>query len=572
MIKATIECRGAAALLLGALFFCLLPGCGRSSQTASTAGKSAADSPAGEPAVPAAAPAPDPRSAFDTDGLLGGSAAFPEQGFEPLSASQGRPQCAAFSPEGALLASGDSAGDSALALIRDGGEGGRVGTRLKAPVLLLIALHGGKGSCASLCADGRLSGFDASLKELWHRAESPAGAALAALPQDRLAFACAAGDGGSISVINAADGSGAAELPLKSASRGIAYAAGFVLSLENKSLVIYDENDLREAGRCELDSPGRSVAASANGQGGELAAVLEDSGRIESFSLPDMHRMSISASSFDRTLPVAVDRTRAFAARKPAADRPGALVEIDLVSGAAAATYEFAPGDAGSASMGSLNGPLMAFAVDSSSVYALSGARLCIAPRHSASAPAGAGAKDGASRSCLLPELPASGLGVLGGRLCFIGKSGVFYAARSEGSGAGLNEVLAPSAAQSEAMLSMLDKYRAREPGESYLDYDLFVDGLSIDPGRAAFTACRFKAEQSGLGRFVIARASEGTRILLALFSDQGALVDSNFDDYGLSPVFAVPLEKGREYWLVTGRLDDSKDIYCIDLDWKTGQ
>ncbi len=519
---------------------------------------------AGTESSKSGAPAPDPRRAFDTGGALSAAIAPPERGFELLSAHSGRVPAASALGSSCLYSLWENGKNSlCLVSITDGGTAAFHETTLPAAVLsLLPAGEKGDGAIAFL-ADGSLVCFDSSLKELWKKPLDMAGTACSfvSLPLNRFAAAGGTASAGRIRIVNAENGETVSDLALASAPRGIAYAAGFVLSLEGKNIIIYDENDLREAGRCELDSPGRFIAASADMAGIERAAVMEDSGRIETLTLPGCTRLSLSASSFDRTLPPVFDGKIVFAAAAPKAGQPSAVVEIDAETGAAGYTYNYQSGQTAQPGLGLEDGPLSSFWVDSGAVYALCGARLGIAPRNGSAAASPAAV-------FVLPAVPAECAVGADRSLVFVSRNGSFYRARSASTAENINTGLAPSNEVSEAIFAMLDKYRAREPGDEYINYDVFVDGLAVDPGQAAFAACSFKADQNGRGRFSIARAADGARILLAVFSEQGALVDSNFDDYGLSPVFILPLEKGRNYWLVTGRLDDLKEKYHVNFEW----
>jgi hypothetical protein len=207
-------------------------------------------------------------------------------------------------------------------------------------------------------------------------------------------------------------------------------------------------------------------------------------------------------------------------------------------------------------------GPLSSLAADSDYVYGIRGGRLWVSPR-------GGGEK---TETLALPEAAASGLAAFEGCLFFVGRSGALFASRSSGAkgaaGASLGALLSPERQAAEAIASSLDKFRAREASglSGYLDFDLFVEGIPVEPGRSAFSAYRFEPEAGKQYRISFESASGGGRVLLALFSPSGALVDSNFDDYGLAASFDARLDKGSSYWIVTGRLDGLAEPYRLSV------
>jgi hypothetical protein len=207
-------------------------------------------------------------------------------------------------------------------------------------------------------------------------------------------------------------------------------------------------------------------------------------------------------------------------------------------------------------------GPLAFLAADADHVYGLRGERLWFSPRQ------GGGKKE----SLALPEAAASGLAVFEGSLFFVGRSGALFSspapASKVGAGTSLSALLSPESQTAEAIASSLDKYKARDGKglSGYLDFDLFAEGIPVEPERSAFSAYRLEPEEGKRYRISCESASEGGRILLALFSSSGGLVDSNFDDYGLAASFDARLDKGSSYWLVTGRLDGLAEPYRLSI------
>jgi hypothetical protein len=536
------------AALVSALFAALMSCSGKKVEALPEAPKPAS----GE--TPSPVPEVDPRLAFESTGLL------PEAGspgsFELRLESRGRleagplvlaaPSQGAPSPGLAYALARASLSKAAVATDAAGEllvlyRGGGAEALTVSPPSPVVGLASSGGRLVALLADGSALCYDAGLKELWRRP----GAALLALGLPGGRFALAEGGeepgSGKLSLLDSGEGKELWSARLPAPPRALAYAAGSVLAADASSLAAYSEADGHELMRQSLAGPARALAAGAG-----LAAVLEDSGEIEIRDSASGAPLSKAAGRHDRGIAPILDGGRLFAAL---AGEGSAAVEMDAKSGGETRLFE-------------CPGPLSFLAAGPDTVYGIRGGRLWVSPRRE-------GEK---SESLALPEAAASGLAAFEGGLFFVGRSGALFASRGPGAkgsaGASLGALLSPESQTAEAIASSLDRFRAREGTglSGYLGFDLFVEGIPVEPGRSAFSAYRLEPEAARQYRISFESASGGGRVLLALFSSSGALIDSNFDDYGLAAFLDARLERGASYWIVTGRLDGLAEPYRLSL------
>jgi hypothetical protein len=513
--------------------------------------RSGAILPAPEPgAAPVSAspsvPAADPRLAFESTGLLKESGQLGpfslcvesrgllEAG--PVVLSEGASSGLAFALSRASLSKAEA--EDLLVLYR-GESAEPLTVSLPGPV---VGLASSGGRLLALLADGSALCYDAELKVLWRR--GGASDLALALPGGKFALSGPGADsgGGKLTALDSSEGKELWSQVLPAQARAIAYSVGSVLAADGNSIAAFAEADGHEVMRQSLGSPARALAS-----GSGLVAALEESGDIEIRDLASGALVSRAAGKFDKGIAPLLDNGRLFAALAGGSPS-GAASEIDAKSGGTSASFEWA-------------GPLSSLSADSDYLYGLRGSRLFASPRQGS----------GKAEIQALPEAASSGLASFEGGLYFVGRSGGLFACRPEAKGnlaKGIGALLSPDAQTAEAIASSLDKFKAREgtTGFSYLDFDLFVEGIPVDPGRSYFCAYRFEPEASKRYRISSQSSADQGRVLLAVFSASGALLDSNFDDYGLAPSFDASLEKGGSYWIVTGRLDSLTEGYRLSV------
>lgn len=511
--------------------------------------KSGAVFPAPEPGVVPettvpSVPEADPRLAFESTGLLHEngllgpfslcveSRGLLEAG--PLALSGGESSGLVFALSRASLSKAE-AGD--LLVLYRGESADPLTIAAPGPV---VTLASSGGRLLALLADGSAFCCDAGLKVLWRRGGT-ADLALA-LPGGKLALSGPGAEAGSgrLTVLESSDGKELWSQILPAQPRALAYSVGSVLAADGDSIAAFAEADGHEVMRQSLGSPARALAASSG-----LAAVLEESGQIELRDAASGALVSRAAGPYDRGIAPLLDNGRLYAALADKSSS-GAAAQIDAKSGIASASFAWA-------------GPLSALSAGSDCLYGLRGSRLFVSPRQGG----------GKAETRILPEAASSCLAAFESGLYFVGRSGGLFASRPQAKGGAAKDIgalLSPEAQTAEAIASSLDKFKAREgtASSAYLGFDLFVEGIPVDPGRSHFGAYRFEPEASKRYRISYTSGSGQGRVLLALFSATGALLDSNFDDYGLAPSLDASLEKGASYWIVTGRLDGLAEGYRL--------
>ncbi|MBL8968597.1 MAG: PQQ-binding-like beta-propeller repeat protein [Spirochaetaceae bacterium] len=444
----------------------------------------------------------------------------------------------------------------ALALLAGAGEG--------APLFVVAGLDGSLAAYGwkappseeAAAAPGR------QLDKLWEvRLETIED--LLALPGDK---AAALASSGRLRVLDLKSGAELWKLDSGAKGLALAYAPGIlVAAIAAKTdkdspaaeLVAIGEADGRELWRRALGSRPRFLTADQ-----ERIALLESSGELTIHAVSSGEPIAQAAARLDPGLPAILANGRLLAGLAG-----GGSAEFDAATGALVRSWP--PGEAS-------EGAVPAFiAADEDRLFEAQAGKLLVRDRRSAEGTQvfserfgagfqGAGLQGGDRRDGGAVFAAASGAVVAGGGLWFLGARGeLFELGSGRESAASPLSGLAPPQAVAEAILVGMEKFipRGGAPLERYLGFDLFAEGLPLDP-EPLFLALRIKPDKSGK-RIFLADA-KGGRILLALYGEEGVDLGSNVEELGTDARLERYLDAGKTYWLVTGRISGEEGRYRV--------
>lgn len=495
---------------------------------------------------------PDPRSAFEGSGLLGGISASPESHIV-LIEPKGVPEAGVSLALGGALstaaisrriaASPPAEGFAHELILASGAK-----AILPGPVLCMAA--SGERivvACVDSASDegGSLLCFKAEgegerLIEAWKTPGYPS-RRLIAVPGGRVA---ASDEAAGLRVIDASTGAEAWALILPSNATDIAYAPGLVLAAVGSSLGAYDESNGTPAWSAALTAASRSVSA-----GNGVALVLAASGSLSAFSLADGMGVGAAPGPFDPALRPIADGARAIAALIG-----GGAAEIDVKSGQTLRSWSW-------------DGATAFLAADRDRIFAgldgREGKGILVSSRAGEDARMLVELDSGAFDSPVAVTGARGGLLslLMDGSLVLIGKE-----MAQSGTSSTLEAAVAP---QPEIAASISEALGRFKPGESieprrYLRFDLFAQGIPVDTG-VAFTAFKLEASSSAKRSFFAKPASGGS--VVAIYDESGREMAASIDELASSSIATAYLEKGKAYWIVAGWLfQASPETYRLYL------
>jgi hypothetical protein len=117
-----------------------------------------------------------------------------------------------------------------------------------------------------------------------------------------------------------------------------------------------------------------------------------------------------------------------------------------------------------------------------------------------------------------------------------------------------LDAAIAPPPETAEAIAAAVGRFKTGDGIEarSYLRFDLFAQGMTVDTG-VAFTAFRYEAAASA--KRVFAARPAGAGAVIAIFDEAGREIAASIDELGSSSSASAYLEKGKAYWIAAGWL-----------------
>jgi hypothetical protein len=415
------------------------------------------------------------------------------------------------------------------------------GTRASLPGPALAIASSGDRIVAA-CADAlspaggaiicfRTEGEGEQLIAAWKKEGHPA-SRLLAVPGGRIVVSDDASSNSvpRVYLLDASSGTELWSLSLSTAAADIAYAPGLVLVASGTKLEAYDESTGATAWSSALTAKARSLSA-----GNGVALVIAETGSLSAFSLGDGKGVGAAPGPFDPAIRPVADGSLAIAAIVN-----GGAAEIEVKSGRTQRKWSWA-------------GPASFLVADRDRVYAgldcLGEKGLYFASRAGDSGgkllrlPSGAYAQPiavGGARGGLLMLL-------MDGSLVLIGKDMGASSASSA-----LDAAIAPKAETVSAIMSALGRFKPREPidPERYLRFDLFAQGVPVDPG-VAFTAFRFEPGSSSKRTFSAEPSSGGS--VVAIYNEEGQELAASIDELGSVSRASSYLEKGKRYWIVAG-------------------
>lgn len=473
----------------------------------------------------------DPRSAFESSGLLGGMAALPESSIV-LIAAAGIPEAgAALSLGGAL---------STAAIARHRGSDHEIvlasGARAQLPgPALAIAASGERIAVA--CAEagafgGSLVCFQAEgegerLARAWKRECSPIRRLLVA-PGGRIA---AADEAARLYLVDASSGSEIWERHLQAPAADVAYAPGLVLAASMSTLQAFDESTGTPVWSAALTANVGSISA-----GDGTAFVLASSGSLAAFSLADGKGIGAATGPFDPALRPVADGSLAIVGL-----RGGGAAEIDVKSGQTLKSWTWK----GQASFIAADGDRI-FA----GIYGRSGIGLLYADR------AGDSGLSVVSLGSPAFDMPLAVSGTRGGLLVLLMDGSLDLLGKRKEPVVGpsaLDSAIAPPEPTASAIASALGRFRPADAADPkrYLRFDLFLQGMPVDAD-VAFTAFRYEPATSAKRSFAAEPASSDA--IVAVYDDSGHELAASIGDLGSAPRAAAYFEKGKSYWIVAGR------------------
>jgi hypothetical protein len=473
---------------------------------------------------------PDPRSAFESSGFLGGLNASLESPVALVSAS-GVPEA------GVALALGGALSTAAIAR-RQGSEHELVlasGARASLPGPVLALASSGDRivvACAEPgSAGGSLIAFKAGgegevLTRAWKK-DGPPARRILAVPGGRMAIA---DESGRLYLLDPSSGAELWGQLLKSPAADLAYAPGLVLAASGSRLEAFDESSGSSAWGAALTARARSIAA-----GNGVALVLAESGSLSAFSLIDGMGVGAAPGPFDPSLRPLAEGSRAIVAASG-----GGAAEIDVKSGQTLRAWSW-------------EGAASFIAADRDRLFAGIDRRgqrgILVASRAGEATPLFSALDSPAFDAPLAVSGARGGLLLLlmDGSLVLLGKE------RARGSAASaLEAAISPPPEAAAAISSALGRFK---PGDSiearrYLRFDLFTQGMPVEP-EAAFTAFRFESATSARRSFSALPGGPGE--VVAIYDETGRELAASIDELGSISSAAARLEKGRTYWIVAG-------------------
>lgn len=474
---------------------------------------------------------PDPRSAFESSGLLGGMTALLETPIALIPAS-GLPEA------GVSLSLGGALSTTAIArrIGRDHELILASGARAVLPGPILALAASGERIVAA-CADkagtagGSLIAFKTegegeNLVLAWKR-ECPPARRLLAVPGGRIA---AVDETAKLYLIDVSSGHELWRQGLQDSATDIAYAPGLVLAVAGSKLDAYDESTGATVWSAALTAKARSISA-----GNGVALVLAESGSLSAFSLQDGKGIGAATGPFDPSLRPVADGLRAIAGLLG-----GGAAEIDVKSGQTLRSWPW-------------EGPASFIAADRDRLIAglngRGGRGILIVSRAGEDNRRIAGLESPAFDSPLAVSGARGGLLLLlmDGSLVLIGKNREQIAAASV-----LEAAIAPSPETGAAIASALGRFKSGDSIEArrYLRFDLFTQGMPVDTD-VAFTAFRYEPPASAKRNFAAQPANGGE--VVAIFDDAGHEIAASIDELGSSSSATAYLGKGKTYWIVAG-------------------
>jgi hypothetical protein len=491
---------------------------------------------------------PDPRSAFENSGFLGGMTAVIESPI-PLTAAAGRPEA------GVSLALGGALSTAAIALQAESPSETKdlnhelalsSGARAALPGPALAMASSGDRivvSCADYgsAAGGALIGFRVEgegekLLQSWKSEGLPA-RRLFAVPGGRIAVSDDAGGGASrVYLVDAASGAEVWGVALMSAVADIAYAPGLVLAAAGSKLEALDESTGARVWSSALTARARSLSA-----GNGLALVLAETGSLSAFSLVDGKGVGAAPGPFDPSLRPVADGERAIVAMPG-----GGAQEIEVKSGTTLRSWAW-------------SGPSAFIAADRDRVYAgidgRDGRGILLAPR------SGDRSEKVISLASGAFDIPVAVGGSRGGLLLLLMDGSLVLVGKDRGpvaSASALDAALSPPGQTALAIAAALRRFKSAGGTEPrlYLRFDLFVQGAPADTA-VDFTAFRYGPSSSSKRTFSATPGSNGE--VVAIFDGSGTELATNIDAIGASARATARFEKGKLYWIVAGWTDQAE-------------
>jgi hypothetical protein len=473
----------------------------------------------------------DPRSAFESSGLLGGMTALPESPIVLIAAS-GIPEA------GVALSLGGALSTAAIARRQGRDHELVLASGARAPLpgpALAIAAPGERIAVA--CAESGASqgasldcfkteGEGERLAMAWKRYCPPI-KRLLAVPGGRMA---AADDAARLYIVDASTGAEIWGKVLQAPAADIAYAPGLVLAASRSSLLAFDESTGAPAWTASLTANAGTISA-----GNGTAFVLADSGSLSAFSLADGKGIGAATGPFDPALRPVADGTLAIVGL-----RGGGAAEIDVRSGQTQRAWSW-------------EGGASFIAADRDSVFAglygRAGKGIFFASRAGEAGLSIAELDSPPFDSPLAVSGARGGLLVLlmDGSLDLLGRRREPVAAPSA-----LDAAIAPPQDTASAIATALGRFKPGdgvEPGR-YLRFDLFIQGMPVDVD-IAFTAFRYEPPASARRGFAAEPASNGA--IVAIYDEAGRELAASIDELGSTSRAAAYMEKGKTYWIVAG-------------------
>jgi hypothetical protein len=486
---------------------------------------------------------PDPRAAFESSGMLGGLSAAAEY---PATLITGFGSAEA----GVALSLGAQLSTAAVARRTAPPSPGAVpahelalasGARALLPGPALALAASGDWIVAS-CADpkgsgkGILIGYKAEgggqgLAEAWRTASAPA-IRLLAVPGGRLLMA---DEGGELSLIEASTGARAWGKRMSEPVSDIAYAPGLVLAASGRSLEAFDESTAALAWSSALRDRAAFISA-----GNGTALVLAMDGSLSSFTLAEGKETGSSAGPFDPYLRPIADGGFAIVALQ------GGATELDVKTGLSLRSWSW-------------EGRTAFIAADKDRLYAgidgREGRGLLIASR------TGDAAKRLARLNSAPFDEPLAVTGARGGLLLLLMDGSLVLVGReaaAEARPSAIDAAIAPPQSTASAISSAVGRFRSADAAAAsgYLRFDLFAQGIPVDPG-VSFTAFRFDSAASSKRSFFAKPAGPGT--VVAIYDAAGRELTASIDELGSTSRTTAYFEKGKSYWIVAGWLEQAE-------------
>jgi hypothetical protein len=473
----------------------------------------------------------DPRSAFESSGLLGGMTALPESPIVLIAAS-GIPEAGvALSLGGAL---------STAAVARRQGEDHELvlasGARAALPGPAIAMAAPGE-RIAVACAESdvaigaslvcfKAEGEGERLALAWKKYCPPV-KRLLAVPGGRIV---AADEASRLYLVDAASGSEIWEKLLQAPAADIAYAPGLVIAASRSSLLAFDESTGASVWSAPLTANAGSISA-----GNGSAFVLAESGSLSAFSLLDGKGIGAATGPFDPSLRPVADGTQAIVGLSG-----GGAAEIDVKSGQTQRSWSW-------------EGPASFIAADRDNIFAgiygRAGVGVLSAPRAGDSGMSVVALDSSPFDSPLAVSGSRGGLLVLlmDGSLDLLGRRREVMAAPSA-----LDEAIAPASDTAAAISTALGRFKPVDTVDKgrYLRFDLFTQGMPVDT-EVAFTAFRYDSAASAKRSFAAEPAGDGA--VVAIYDEAGRELAASIDELGSSSRAAAYFEKGRTYWIAAG-------------------